>query len=249
MPYASLTHLNAECARLDQRWQTILTPQRCQDAATTTAEPLNDTNTPAIDELQNSTTRQSQYQNDAPFDVRLSCGAYCKMRKDGATDDDRPDAPEPQPRHPHHRNANCPYHNNATINPLYGNTLPSLALDADRSLPTIRRRLQPHQCRPFSAPAQWNEKQSTCDDNRHPKWRRVNCWRLLDCFFGVFPLPASLHVDHLIVVVFCFSRLIVEGVVVVFIFSLIFFCQKRRRRLRESIKNEKQSTCDDVVKT
>jgi len=169
MPYASLTHLNAECARLDQRWQTILTPQRCQDAATTTAEPLNDTNTPAIDKLQNSTTRQSQYQNDAPFDVRLSCGAYCKMRKDGATDDDRPDAPEPQPRHPHHRNANCPYHNNATIDPLYGNTLPSSALDADRSLPTIRRRLQPHQCRPFSAPAQRNEKQSTCDDNRHPK--------------------------------------------------------------------------------
>ena len=66
-------------------------------------------------------------------------------------------------------------------------------------------------------------------------------------FFCVFPLPASLHVDHLIVVVFCFSRLIFEGVVVVFIFSLIFFCQKRRRRLRESIKNEKQSTCDNVA--
>ena len=37
-------------------------------------------------------------------------------------------------------------------------------------------------------------------------------------FFCVFPLPASLRVDHLIVVVFCFSRLIVEGFVVVFMF-------------------------------
>jgi len=36
--------------------------------------------------------------------------------------------------------------------------------------------------------------------------------------FYVFPLPASLRVDRLINVVFCFSRLIVEGFVVVFMF-------------------------------
>ncbi len=56
-------------------------------------------------------------------------------------------------------------------------------------------------------------------------------------FFLCLSFTASLCGDHLIVVVFCFSRLIVEGFVVVFMFPYSFFRQKRRWRLRALKRN------------
>jgi len=55
-----------------------------------------------------------------------------------------------------------------------------------------------------------------CGDFAHRNASSTGIQRLI--VFYVFPLPASCVVDRLINVVFCFSRLIVEGFVVVFMF-------------------------------